>query len=69
MQLNPEVSKILAQRKAAEDARAASAATERAKAAASSVKNEPTTPVARKGKRDVYDDVRLAAEQVAVRMR
>jgi hypothetical protein len=48
--LNEDVSKILDQRKAAEAARTANAATDRSKAAAVSIRSRPAAPIGAKPK-------------------
>lgn len=66
-QLHPDVKPVLAQREAAKAVTAQQAATQRARAAASSVKTEPTSPIGTKSskERSAYEEVMLQAQRLA----
>lgn len=68
VQVHPELTKVLEQRKAASAATAQQAATQRSRAAASSIRSEPAPGVtAKAGAGNTYDDVLSAAAMLSGR--
>jgi hypothetical protein len=64
VKLNPETASVLQQREAAKQANAATASTQRARAAASSVKSQPAGPVSRPPPDDIRGALRESIQEL-----